>query len=172
MTSQSTIRRLDEEITERRQRIAALQVEIARLEDSRRVFMSLMEADQHAAETRAHRAEGPPPGLTNGSHAKPMLIVRKTTQDSPPPAAEKKVRKPRKSQDGSKRAAWREKLLKFFGEPDTEPMTMGEIANFFGVPPGAKSVPRKDLANAIYYMQKAGTLQKDGEGRYFTPTRQ
>ena len=95
MTSQATIRRLDEEITGRRQQIAALQVEIARLEDSRRVFMSLMEADQHATETRAQRAEGPPPGLSNGSHGKPMLIVRKTTQDEPQAAQEKAPRKKR-----------------------------------------------------------------------------
>lgn len=162
------LKRIDDEITSHRQQIAAHQVHIARLEDSRRVFMGLAEADQMAAQGAPVEAT---PALSNGSHGKPMLIVRKTTQDTPPPA-EKPAKKPRKSKDGSKRAAWRERVKKFFDEPDTEPMKAAELANYFGLAAGSKDKDRKDLANALYYMAQAGTLQKDGEGRYFAPTRQ
>lgn len=166
--AQKLLKRFDDEITSHRQQIAAHQVHIARLEDSRRLIMGLAEADQMHAQAEPVGT----PALSNGSHAKPMLIVRKTTQDTPPPVEKAPRKGPRKSKDGSKRAAWRERVKKFFDEPDTEPMKAAELANYFGLAASSKDKDRKDLANALYYMAQAGTLQKDGEGRYFAPTRQ
>lgn len=167
MSNQATLRRLDGEITQRRQQIAALQVEIARLEDTRRVLMSLDEADQMAAHSRH---EPPPSTLMNGSHAKPVLIVRKTTEDSPPaekgPTGRKKERKPRNM---SARAGWREKVKALLDEADAEPMTASELGNYFGIPIGKA---RKDLQNALYYLQKSNDVHRDDEGRYSRPTRQ
>lgn len=165
MINQATLKRIDDEITQHRQQIAAHQVHIARLEDTRRVLMGLVEEDQTAAQARR---EGPPPTLTNGSHAKPMLIVRKTTQDAPPAEKGKKKR----TRDNSKRAQWRERVKAFFAEGDTEPMKAAELANYFGLAAGSKDKDRKDLQNALYYMAQAGALVKDDEGRYFAPTRQ
>lgn len=164
---QRMLKRLDEEITGHRQQIAMHQVEIARLEDSRRVFMSLAEADQHR--TNGH-AQDTTPTLANGSHAKPVLIVRKTTQDTPPPAEPAPRKKGKR--DNSKRAAWRAKIIEYFKDPQAEPAKVGEIANYFGVTGGWKAKEHKDLANALFYLAQAGTLHKDSEGRYSAPTRQ
>src|SRR5207249_2226922 len=74
---QSTLRRLDEEIVGHKQQIARSQVEIARLQDTRMVLMRLAEDDiAHAEAERAERA-----GMIAGEHAKPVLIVRKTTEE-------------------------------------------------------------------------------------------
>lgn len=163
MINQTTLKRIDDEITERRQRIAAWQVEIARLEDTRRVLMGLAEADQMA---HAARHEPTPSVLGNGSHGKPMLIVRRTTEDAPPAKAQKKQRKTR---DMSARATWRSKVKALLAEPGAEPMTAGELGNYFGLPIGKG---RKDLQNALYYLKKEGDLHVDDAGRYSQPTQQ
>lgn len=94
MNVDAMLRRIDEEITGHRQEIAARQVAIARLEDSRRVLMGLAEGDQIKAEmARAERVGAP--AQING-HAQPMLIVRRvgSGDEGPPPASPKK-KKPR-----------------------------------------------------------------------------
>lgn len=161
--NQQLLKRIDDEITGHRQQIAAHQVHIARLEDTRRVLQGLAEADMEAK-----TVAGTTPALERGQNGKPVLIVRKMTEDAPPAA----VKKTKRKRDNSKRAGWRKRLGEFFQDPTAEPMKAAELANYFGLAPGSKNVERKDLANALYYMAKAGTLQQDGEGRYFAPTRQ
>ena len=155
---QATLRRLDEEITSNRQQIAALQVGIMRLEDTRRVLMGISEADAFAAERRASGIDL----LTPGSTAQPQLIVRKIGSDKP--------RKPgsgkRGGRGGTNEAGEaREAILKVVGKL---PMLPKEIGTAIGLPKGENKA-RKTMWNAIYHLHRTKTLHRTAEGRYFRP---
>ena len=69
----ATLRRIDEQITGYNQQIARARVEIARLQETRLVLSGLAEEDVILAEQAKQEARG----VINGSHARPVLIVRK-----------------------------------------------------------------------------------------------
>ena len=163
------LRRIDDEITDHRQQIAAHQVHIARLEDTRRVLQGLAEQDE--AHRHHQTPAGASPTLMNGSHAKPVLIVRKVTQDEPQAAPKGKDKgKTRAPRGTSARAVMRDRVAALLSEPDAEPMTATEIGNYFGL--ANKDGARKDLQNALWYMRQAHMVLRDDEGRYSKPVQQ
>lgn len=177
---QTMLRRLDEEITGSRQEIARQQVNIARLEDTRRVLMGLAEADQEA---QAHRAADRQ-HVIPGSHARPVLVVRKTgtgeaMEDVSPlgvVASGKRKGLPRlrpgvkgrkhKVPGGTLMSDLRERVLRVV-EPGEEPMSPKDIGNNIGL--STKEEDRKPLWNTLYQMRVKGMLERDSEGRYFRP---
>lgn len=170
---QATLRRLDEEIVGHKQAIARHQVEIARLQDTRTVLMNLAESDIEAAQ--AHREERGA-HITNGQHAKPVLIVRKTGSgdEGPPPTmhakngGETKTSKPRRKLAGSVSGQFRERILKALEGAD-EPMASLEIGDYLGVPRGDE--PRKPMSNALYQLRVKGEIVRDAQNRYSLPQR-
>ena len=162
----ATLRRIDEEINGTRQQIAALQVNIVRLEDTRRVIMGLAEADQAASH--------PHPGevLLPGSHARPELIVRPTT------GAGSINGQPHRAGAGKKRGrnASGELRQRILGLLQDGPMTSGDLADNLGLPRGQQF--RKPMANVLYNMRKKGAADLLGssgpghrDGRYSLPAR-
>lgn len=150
----ATIRRIDHEITRSRQQIAALQVDIARLEDARRVFMGIAETDQETAEgDRMERMS-----VINGAHAKPVLIVRKTTEDKvtdgKPKQQRRKSERRERPADGS--AALRPKIIELLAE--SAPLTSAEIGDKLGLAPNQDA--RKGMSNALYSMKHKGELRR------------
>lgn len=163
---QATLRRIDEEITDRRQKIAYHQVEIARLEDTRTVLMGLAESDTDRAradrEARGH--------VINGHHARPVLIARKEGsggEDGSASKAAKEGRKPPRRARGLPGGStdFRRRILQLL--KNGEAMTSAEIGNHLGVPAGAE--PRKPMGNALYHLRRTGILTRDGENRYHVP---
>lgn len=159
MSTQQTLRRIDEEITFNRQQIARLQVDIVRLEDTRRVLMGLEEADAQAAAHRKADREN----LIAGSAGKPVLIVRPTTDEKP-----KKSRRGGARKRGSESVSgkMRERILAMM-KPGGEPMTSSEIGTALGIPKGDE--PRKPLNNALYTLRVSGSLKRDEAHRYYVP---
>jgi predicted phage tail protein len=169
MNVDAMLRRIDEEITQHNQEIAARQVAIMRLQDSRRVLMGLAEGDQIKAEmARAERAGAP--AQING-HAQPMLIVRRTgSGDEGPPPAEKKQRA--KNRTGKRQytssheygggAALRERVVELVKK--TGPIIGREIGNRLNIPKGAES--RQPLSNALYELKRQGVLERDESKLY------
>lgn len=74
-----TLKRIDDEIIQRRQNIAYHQVEIARLEDTRKVLMSLAEDDEERAEAARH------PERVEVQPVVQSITVRKIVPGDPPP---------------------------------------------------------------------------------------
>lgn len=138
----ATLRRIDEELTATRQQIAALQVSIVRLEDTRRVLMGLAEADQAA---EAHRGDA----LLPGSSARPQLIVRPTGTING-----KKVRRKRS------RSEMRDRILILLKHG--KPMTTAEIGDALDLPKG--EAYRKPMSNALYNMRITGMVDRLGKG--------
>lgn len=180
------LRRIDEEITGHNQRIALSRLEIMRLQETRLTLMGLAEQDEAAKAFAAGQ-----PSLLAGSSAKPVLIVRKTSEDAPTPAADrKKARdaeayqrrkaKAKAAKEEGKRTgrgghprrtdewaapALRERVTKLLSDDVEEGMTATEIGNFFDMPTGDKA--RKPLQNCLWHMTNTrGLLKKDAEGRY------
>lgn len=93
MNVDAMLRRIDDEITQHNQEIAARQVAIMRLQDTRKVLMGLAEGDQIAAE-EAKLQRGA--AQLNG-HSAPMLIVRRigSGDDEAPAPKKSKNKKPR-----------------------------------------------------------------------------
>lgn len=196
MNVDATLRRIDEEIVEHRKQIATHQVAIARLEDTRRVLMGLVEGDQIAAEmARAERTAAP--DQING-HARPMLIVRRTgSGDEGPPPAPKKAKAKKVRDYGRERAKAAELQRKREqGEaPPPAPRKKREYtsADVYG---GGKvlqekvvalvkktgpiasreignrlNIPqgtndRQPLSNALWTLKNAGVLQRDDNKLY------
>jgi hypothetical protein len=180
----SMLRRLDEEITGHKQRIAFSQVEIARLQDTRQVLMRLAEDDQHAEEqNKLERLR-----IINGAHAKPELIVRRTgtgeeeakpkKKDAPDDkkAAEKRAKdaerhrlkrlakgsRPKPSGEGAS-GQMREAVLRVV---DAEtPMNSREIALHLGIKGNDQL-----LYNALYQLRKSGLLTRGEDKRYLRPS--
>lgn len=98
---QNYLRRLDDEIGQHRRDIAVHQVEIARLEDARRVVIGLAEKDATIA------AEGPARQL-NGHAEKPLLIVREAKSEDVDEAARQREKKRLREQDPKRRDYKRE----------------------------------------------------------------
>ena len=163
---QAMLRRIDEELTAHRQTIAVSRVKIGELEETRRILMGLSEDDQAAAEAR--KGNG---GLLEGSHAKPVLIVRKISNgaahDEP-----KKKRKHRKD-DGSM-ADMKARILKTL-EDEADGLTSHEIGNHLGLGPTYQD--RNQMSNALYQMKTAGILGRhegahQRDRRYYRPVPQ
>ena len=183
----SMLRRLDEEITGHKQRIAFSQVEIARLQDTRQVLMRLAEDDQHAEEaSKVERLR-----IINGAHAKPELIVRRTgtgeeakeeakpgKKDAPDDkkAAEKRAKdaerhrlkrlakgsKPKPSGETTS-GQMREAVMRVV---DAEtPMNSREIALHLGIKGNDQL-----LYNALYQLRKSGLLIRGEDNRYVRPS--
>lgn len=155
-----TLTRIDREITERRQQIAYQQVEIARLEDTRRVLMGLAEADMA-------RPESEPTAQINGANARPVLIVRRTgTGDEEGTAshAAKTGQKPKKP--GSEMSRIRKRILALLTDAP-EPMTSREIGDHLGIARG--ETHRKAMNNALYQLRVTKILSRDPEKRYSLP---
>ena len=183
--TQQMLRRIDDEITLNRQEIARRQVDIARLEDTRRVLMGLEETDQAAAEARksAHA------GLIPGSSGKPVLIVRKVGSGHDINGHEaplgivasgkrkglprlKKVRKDKgmkHGKQGSEIGKMRRRILDFL-KPGDEPIASADLAANLGLPIGEDH--RKPMQNALYHMRVNGLIQRDPQGRYYLPAPQ
>jgi len=183
-----TLKRIDEEIVSRKQQIAMHQVEIARLQDTRNVLVGLVEDDIAAAEARrmGERAE-----LLAGQGSRPMIVVRKTTEDEqPPPKAAMHARangsvlrderlekaeaqrlrraagssKPKRRGKASASGAMREKIMAIM---DGTPMSSREIGDFLGLPRDEDA--RKSMSNALYQLKVKGELIRDAENRYIRP---
>lgn len=164
----TTLRRLDEEIVGHHQNIARSQVEIMRLQDTRKVLMRLVEDDQHAAEAAAQERLG----SVNGAHAKPVLIVRKTGSDEPAKAAKTKRDYKTDSAKYGRRnkpsvsGGFRDRIAKLLAGAEA-PMTSQEIGDHLGVPRG--DAPRKPMSNALYQMRIRGDVKRDPDHRYSRP---
>lgn len=153
-----TLRRIDEEITATRQQIAALQVNIVRLEDARRVFMGMAEADQ------AHReAGGRAELLAPGSHARPQLIVRPTGSSEINGKPFKRKRR-RKRPQGTVRAQLEKGIVAALADGAT--LTSTEVADQIGIPPGNHE--RHPLREALRFMLHDGQLIRSGAPRHYT----
>lgn len=190
---QATIRRLDEEIQGRKQKIAMHQVEIARLQDTRNVLMGIAESDiAHADAARAERVAAI--GM-EGAHAKPQLIVRKigSGEEGAPSktihahangsmrserlekAAAQRLKKaagkaagsskPGRRSKASASGQMRERIMAVM-DPDT-PMSSREIGDFLGLPRDEDA--RKAMSNALYQLKVKGALVRDAEHRYVRP---
>lgn len=188
MSVAQTLRRIDDEITICRQEIARQQVNIARLEDTRRVLMSLEEADQEA--TGMRKAERL--GVVAGSAGRPMLVVRKVTEDAPPEDHATQLDAPkgivtsgprkglprlRSGREGGKAKAKvvvgrknsgqsliRDRILEVL-LPGDEPMASSDLANYLGIPKSDEA--RKPMQNALYNLRVTGVLQRDDQRRYY-----
>lgn len=170
MKVDETLRRLDQEIVAHEQQIAMHQVEIMRLTTTRRTLMGIVENDQAAAEAR--RAE---PGMLPGSHAKPMLIVRRTGSGDEPPEADSQA--PRKKRRGGKRTsgalnAMKARVLACIADK-AEGLTTHEIGVQIGI---HDPEDRRRMWNAVYQLQLKGEIKKVGtiakgqrDGRYILP---
>lgn len=170
MKSRDILKRIDAEIDQRRREIAVHQLEIYRLEESRQVFMKMVEDDMEAAQ----RTDGHHPTLGNGH--KPVLIARKVGTAELLEADEAEVgelitkgnRKglPRLRSRTFKRGEMRQRILALL-EPGDEPMTPKEIGNNLGL--SAAEEVRKPLWNVLWVMTKNGQLQRDADKRYYRP---
>lgn len=194
MNVDATLRRIDEEIVAHRQQIAAHQVSIARLEDSRKVLMGLAEGDQIAREV----AKTERVGQINGEHARPMLIVRRTgsgDEVGPPPEPPAKAKKERDyarerelararlggREAGTEPPAKTRKKRHYTSATEygggqvlrdkiaalvakTGPIKSREIGNRLGIPTGPDE--RQPLANALYELKRRGVLQRDESQLY------
>lgn len=185
---EGTLRRIDEEITGHKQNIARSQVEVMRLQETRLVLMGIAEGDAAAHEqAKAERVH-----TINGSHAKPVLIVRREgageaeeerhakelerkkkyrdakraakaeRQEAEPVKPVKPVRKATKTPRASASGMWRPKVLETL-RGESEGMTRQQLGDFFGLPRGEKK--RKALSNALYYLSNNGQLARH-EGRF------
>ena len=196
MNVDATLRRIDEEIVDHRQQIAAHQVAIMRLEDSRKVLMGLAEGDQIAAEmARAERTAAP--GEIYG-HGRRMLIVRRTGSgdEGPPPAPKKAKAKKTRDYDRERAKAAELQRKREQGEappPATRVKRQYTSADVYG---GGKvlqekvvalvkktgpiasreignrlNIPqgtndRQPLSNALWTLKAAGVLQRDDHKLY------
>jgi hypothetical protein len=173
----ATLRRIDEEITGHKQRIAYSQVEIMRLQDTRQVLARLVEDDQHAEQ----QAKLERLGVVGGEHAKPVLIVRQTGTGGEDGAASKAVKNGtavpaktkrdytidsakygRRSGKPSESASYRKKVLETLA-PDGV-MTSREIGDYLGLP--RNEADRKAMSNALYQLRVNGDLVRDDQNRY------
>lgn len=175
---QSILRRLDQELIGHQQQIAMHQVEIARLQDTRRLLMGLVEDDQAAAD----RAKAGPE-LLPGSHAKPMLIVRKVGSGEADQSdnlgivasgRRKGLPRLRKGRSGVK--------MKPKGQ---RPLTRLKSRVLDAVEPGGKAISPRDLGdqlglsrddadrkplwNTLYQMRQKGLIKRDQIGQYYRP---
>lgn len=167
----STLRRIDQEIDTQRKEILVRQALITQLEDSRKLFMGMVEADLTA--TQAPRQQQ----LAAGSMAKPVLIMRPMTEEPDAPkgivASGKRkglprLRAPRGGTKVDRKAlpAMRKRILEFI-QPGDEPIASSELANNMGLPMG--EVARKGMHNALFNMRTKGLLLRDDAGRYYRP---
>ena len=168
-----TLKRIDEEIVGHKQAIARHQIEIVRLQDTRSVLMHLVEDDIAAAEASRSQERH---AILAGQGSKPMIVVRKVTEDESPPPSKTmhakngsavKTGKPRgkrvpgKSESGD----YREKIL---GLVDTEtPMSSQEIGDHLGLP--RNETARKAMSNALYQLRVKGQLLRGEDRRYVRP---
>ena len=162
---QGYLKRLDAEITMHRQQIAMHQVEIARIEDARRVVMGIAESDAHPAHPAGE------PLLVNGSHAKPVLIVRKSTEafpEEPPPKLNKSG-----DRRGMNQPKHRSKKVVEWPAPKMRttvmatlrnkgPLTTGELRAEIGLGQlNQRSPPVKALYNALGKLRKLNRIVQD-----------
>lgn len=169
----STLTRIDEEITGHEQMIARSQVEIHRLQTTRRTLMAIAESDiQHAEAMRQDDRK-----VIAGEHAKPVLIVRKAGSGELEERAVKAKAnghaKPEKrhARGGNRKpgapsisGAFKERICKMLSEPGTEPMTSLEIGDYLGLPRAEKN--RKDMSNALYSLRVKGVLLRNDDFGY------
>ena len=143
----STLRRIDEEINGTRQQIAALQVNIIRLEDARRVLMGIAEADQmkHAGHGEALLLDG----------AQAEIVVRKIGR----PNGKVGKRHGRNLAEGRKRRA---AILEMLAEGPLTSTAINERMGLYG------DVARKPVQNALSNMKAAGLIVR-GEDGYALP---
>jgi len=177
MNMQAMLRQIDENIDRRRQHIAVLRVEISELEDSRKTLMRMADDQIAAAEYERQQKS-----LGAGSSAKPMLIVRKTSEEGATDEAPlgivaggkrkglprlrtvhpgKKSRRQRKRQT----LELRDRIFAVI-KPDAPPMPPREISDSLDVP-REDEVARKAVSNMLYRMRTMGDIQRDGRGSYF-----
>lgn len=154
----ATLRRLDEEITGHRQRIAMSQVEICRLEDTRRVLMSIAETDM-AMKEAAERGEESRRRL-NGAHAAPVLIVRKTGSGDEPQSTPKSEPKKRNSTVATVTQRRADAVLSVLKKP----MLSNEVIKALG----EQRHPQR-VYSALHILKKAGTIVHDDDGYYSVP---
>jgi hypothetical protein len=169
-----TLRRIDQEIDQRRREIAVHQVEIVRLEDSRKVLMRLADDDIAAAQMQ----RGEQQSLGHSSHAKPMLIVRQTTEDEAPlgiVASGKRKGMPRMrrarggqkmARGGSSSGKMRDLILDAI-KPGDQPITSSTLGDQLGLAEGQEA--RKPMQNALYVLRTTGKLLRDDQLRYYRP---
>lgn len=177
MSTAQTLRRIDDEITTCRQEIARQQVNIARLEDTRRVLMGLEEADQTAQQMRKEDRQS----VIAGSSARPMLVVRRIAEDAPPvdPASAPmgvvtagprkglpRMRPARGKGKPSVSGSIRQRILEFL-QPGDEPISSHDLGNNLGIPMGEEA--RKPMSNALYQLRANGAIQRDEQKRYYRP---
>jgi hypothetical protein len=165
MNVQQQLRIYDEKITERRQKIAVLQVEIAQIEDARRTALWL--AEEPGAALSEHQQE-----ILSGRSERPVMVVRAAAPEpqqqlGPPPATKPvKQRQPRKPYEKRKRAPdggsflqmWGKRALEFAS--DSGSVSSAELANFYGVPRDPDS--RKPIQNAMYDLLRRGKIKRLG----------
>lgn len=179
-----TLKRIDDEIIQRRQNIAYHQVEIARLEDTRKVLMSLAEDDQERAEQARNpeRLSGPieqtitvrkigggeegPPPKANGGHAPVNKSGNKRGMNNPP--GQKIAAKPKLTRRKDEDFPLEERLghmkervltvLKSYGTP----MDTNDIRKALGLQKEHhKSRKVKVLYNALYHLRTSGEVIRD-----------
>jgi hypothetical protein len=169
-----TLRRIDQEIDHRRQQIAIQQVEIARLEDSRKTLMRLADDDIAAAQMAREQQQS----LGRSSSAKPLLIVRQTTEDEAPlgiVASGKRKGLPRKRRArggqkmarGSSSSGKLRDLILATIKPGDEPIGSTDLADQLGLAEGQEA--RKPMQNALYVLRTTGKLLRDSDLRYYRP---
>jgi hypothetical protein len=159
---QNQLRRIDQEITGRRQQIAQLQVEIVRLEDARIVLAALAERDQ----TGDGVVEPPLLAASLG----PLLVVRKARPDgeegATPEVHSKKTKKmPRRAET----AAFDEKIMELFGSQPV--LEAGEVITKLHAQTPTKKQKHR-VYNALLRLKHQGHLSQTQIGEPYTlPTR-
>lgn len=170
-----TLRRIDQEIDHRRQQIAIQQVEIVRLEDSRKTLMRLADDDIAAAQMAREQQQS----LGRSSSAKPLLIVRQTTEDEAPlgivaSGKRKGLPRMRRASGGQKMARgggsssgkMRDLILAAI-KPGDEPINSTALGDQLGLAEGQEA--RKPMQNALYVLRTTGKLLRDDAQRYYRP---
>lgn len=164
MNVSAYLRKLDDEISGHRQAIALHQLEIARIEDARRVIVGIEERDSgHFGADYA----------LNGAPVSPVLIARRPTSSEdgsasqaakygalPPPAPEPRQQQPR-TRDGHQLT---KRVLEFL-KGQEEPLATSEIREAMGLVNDQRLTKR--LHGALNSLKSRGIITWTPDHRYF-----
>ena len=151
MSITKTLQELDDEIELRRQQINVLRVEIAQIEEARRTQLWL-------SEERTRRRDEMMNGGLLGKKEPLQLVVRERKE--PPPQLNGGTPHVVKNKDGNGRPPgtnWRERVLDFMSGT-TEPVTVTEIAQFYGIRSGDDR-ERRRMRQALHSLRVAGRIK-------------
>jgi hypothetical protein len=157
---QATLKRIDDQIVTHKQNIARSQVEIMRLQETRIVLMGLAEEDQAAAGYAREERQG----VVSGSHAKPMLIVRKTGNGLNSSGNRRGMND--KSKNPIDKDSTKAKVTALLQSTPTAELSVGAIIDRLGIGP-LRGKARQPIYQALWELKRDRIVYSpNGSGSY------